>query len=235
MSEPAAGGVPGSELATLRAELDRLDDQLHDLLMQRAAIATRIGASAEKGRVKLRPGREAAILRRLRGRHHGPLGFAGVVRVWREILAGSLAMQGAVSVAVPHSVQGLASAHFGAGPALGVVATTADALASVREGRSDLAVIPAGDEGWPLRLTDTAPRLYVVALLPIWTGGGLDGPGAYVISPQPPDPSGQDMTLLRDADGKLVERPGFPDTITPDVLGAYALPLDRPMDQGTPL
>ncbi|MBV9913984.1 MAG: chorismate mutase, partial [Sinobacteraceae bacterium] len=53
------------DLNELRAELDRIDDALHDLLMARAETVEEVGALRAKGNVPLRPGREAAILRRL--------------------------------------------------------------------------------------------------------------------------------------------------------------------------
>ncbi|HYZ32124.1 MAG TPA: chorismate mutase, partial [Crenalkalicoccus sp.] len=61
-------------LAALRAEIDTLDDALHDLLMRRAGVVARLAASRAKGDAPaLRPGREAAVLRRLLARHAGPL------------------------------------------------------------------------------------------------------------------------------------------------------------------
>ncbi|MEN9499161.1 MAG: hypothetical protein RIS83_980, partial [Pseudomonadota bacterium] len=60
-------------LQALRAEIDALDDAMHDLLMRRAAVVARMAASRAKtgGGSPLRPGREAAVLRRLLGRHQG--------------------------------------------------------------------------------------------------------------------------------------------------------------------
>lgn len=101
---PPSGTV---ELALLRAELDRLDDALHDILLARADIVARVGASTGKGVVKLRLGRQAAILRRLLARHHGPYPASAVPRLWLELLAGSTAMQGpfAIAVAQGHATQ----------------------------------------------------------------------------------------------------------------------------------
>ena len=97
-ASPAAPAAPGPEtsLAALRAEIDAIDDALHDLVMRRAAVVARMAASRVKGDASsLRPGREASILRRLLARHSGALPPAALVRLWREILSASNAMQGA--------------------------------------------------------------------------------------------------------------------------------------------
>ncbi len=92
--------APRTGFHALRAELDRIDDELHDGLMRRAEIVPEIGALGAKGGVPLRPGREASIIRRLLARNRPPLQPATVVRIWRELLAGSTAQQRAMLVAV---------------------------------------------------------------------------------------------------------------------------------------
>ena len=62
---PLAPDTEAHSLAALRAEIDRMDDALHDLLMRRAEVVAQVGALHAKGRVPLRPGREASIVRRL--------------------------------------------------------------------------------------------------------------------------------------------------------------------------
>ena len=91
-----AGG--SRTLAALRAELDRIDDALHDLLMERAGVVEQVARAGKRG--VLRPGREAAIIRRLLARHHGGLPAHTLARIWRELLAGTTAMQGGFGMAV---------------------------------------------------------------------------------------------------------------------------------------
>jgi chorismate mutase / prephenate dehydratase len=191
--------APPAEVAALRAEIDATDDALHALLIQRAAVVERLRASGVKSGHPLRPGREAAILRRLFGRHDGPLPRAALFRVWREILASSLAQQGGFTVAALPSVEAVARAHFGLGTPLRPQATPARALAALSSGEASVAVLPMpGEEeppeaAWWLGLDAT--RLSVIAKLPF-----LAAPGAapaLVVSPSAPDPSGEDRTLLR--------------------------------------
>ena len=88
-ARPDTAAPPTAEdLARLRAEIDALDDAMHDLLMRRAAVVARMARSGIKSATgSFRPGREALIMRRLIGRHRGPLPAAAVLRVWREVIA----------------------------------------------------------------------------------------------------------------------------------------------------
>src|SRR3979490_996114 len=85
------------DLIALRARLDELDDKIHDLLMDRARVVENVARSGKAA--AFRPGREAAILRRLLARHTGKLPPQTLVRMWREMLAGTTAMQTAVTIA----------------------------------------------------------------------------------------------------------------------------------------
>lgn len=194
-----------ADLTTLRAEIDAIDDGLHDLLMRRAAITGRLAAERIKGQGgSFRPGREAAIFRRLLARHSGGLPPAALLRIWREIIASSLAQQGNFSVAVlaprPDSPAiDLARGHFGANTPWRAHPTPARALAAVSAGEATVAVLPAPEDGeapgtvwWP-RLE--APRLQVVAALPFLAPAR--GPKALVVAASAADPTGRDRSLLR--------------------------------------
>ncbi|MBW8269384.1 chorismate mutase [Caldovatus aquaticus] len=196
------------DLAALRAELDALDDALHDLLMRRFALVGRLAESRAKGDgPALRPGREAQILRRLLARHAGPMPAAALVRLWREILAASTALQGPFSVAVfaPSAGSGharLAREHFGAATPIRPLPTPAQALAAVAAGEASVAVLPAPEEedtpeaAWWTKLD--SPRTQVVARLPFYRPRFVAGdPEALVVSVLPADPTGRDRTLIR--------------------------------------
>lgn len=201
MPDTTATPPVAAEIASLRAEIDAIDDAMHDLLMRRSAVVGRLAGSRAKGvGSPLRPGREAAVLRRLLARHAGPLGRDRIVRIWREIFMASTAIQGAFAVAVfaPGEEAALAREHFGPLTPLRVHPTPARALSAVSEGEASVAVLPVPAEGaeaetaWWARLD--VPRLQVVARLPFLSGP--DSAGALVVAPVPPDPSGLDRTLL---------------------------------------
>lgn len=195
-------------LAALRAKLDRIDDALHDLLMRRAAVVEQVGNSGKPG--AYRPGREAAIIRRLLARHAGLLPPQTVVRIWREMLAGTTAMQGPFSIAVCQTdaaagfIQ-LTREHFGALTPVLVHRSPAQAIANVTAGAASVAVLPMPSESekprdawWTALLHDDAPRIHIAARLPFWTRRPEGAPStqALVVAAIPPDPSGQDRTLL---------------------------------------
>src|ERR1700760_3556664 len=98
------------DLSVLRARLGELDDKIHDLLMERALVIENVARSGKAA--VFRPGREAEILRRLLGRHTGKLPPQTVVRMWREMLAGTTAMQTLVTIAATQTAS-LAREHFG--------------------------------------------------------------------------------------------------------------------------
>src|ERR1700758_2896810 len=90
-----------SDLADLRRRIDAIDDQMHDLLMERAEIVAQVAASKRGGDVAFyQPAREAQILRRLAARHHGILPVAPVLRIWREMLAATVRLETPFAVAV---------------------------------------------------------------------------------------------------------------------------------------
>lgn len=223
MPDAPSTPVPSSEIAALRAEIDALDDALHDLLMRRSAVVGRLAGSRAKGDgPPLRPGREAAVLRRLLSRHVGPLGQDRIIRIWREIFMASSAIQGSFSVAVhaPGGEARLAQEHFGPITATRIHATPARALAAVSAGEASVAVLPVPAEGEDAATAWWAwldvPRLQVVARLPFMAA--TDGHGALVVAPVPADPSGQDRSLVlieaearasRTRVAQLIEEAGF--------------------------
>ncbi len=149
---PGLAATPAEELALLRAELDHLDDVLHDTLRSRAAIVARIGASAAKGTLKLRMGRQAEILRRILARHDGAYPPASVVRVWLELLAGTIAMQAPFCVAVGQAegdaaLTATAREQFGALARLRAWGSVGQAIGEVRAGTASVAVLPLPHEG----------------------------------------------------------------------------------------
>jgi chorismate mutase len=206
----AAQGNPVPTLADLRAELDGLDDGLHELLMRRAEVVVRIAALGAKGRVPFRPGREARIIRRLLARHHGALPALALPRLWRELFAATTAIQGAFVISVCDAAGdgafvACAREHFGALTPLRVARTPAQAIREVSTGTATAAVVPlprdeeaAPEAWWTALLPRDEPRIHVVARLPFWEPrpDGASRAQALVIAAVPPDPSGDDRSLI---------------------------------------
>jgi len=85
-----------AELAQVREEIDRLDEQIQTLISERAKLAFRVRSSKGEQRHAVdfyRPEREAQILRGVVARNQGPLSDSEMVRLFREIMSACLAQQ----------------------------------------------------------------------------------------------------------------------------------------------
>lgn len=209
---PSSAGV-GPDLVSLRAELDRLDDALHDMVLRRAEVVARVGALGVKGRVPLRPGREAAIVRRLLARHGGGFPAGSLVRLWRELICGMTSLQRPLRIAICDTARAgqdpgyLAAAreHFGALTPMHVYPSPAQAIHEISAGLAVAAVLPLPREDetpreawWTALLHRDDPRIHVVARLPFWAARPEGSPQvqAFVASAAAPDPSGADRSLI---------------------------------------
>jgi chorismate mutase/prephenate dehydratase len=235
-SFPVEDGLPA-----LRQALDGLDDRILDLLLQRAAIVERV-ATAKKGG-PLRPGREAAIIRRLLGQHEGALPRYSIVRIWREIFASSVAQQQNVLVAVCDPAMdgrfpAAAREHLGALTPLRVYRSAAQAIGEVVEGRAGAAILPLPGEGaadgrewWPgLLQQHQKGRIHVVARLPFWRNRPEGAPAvqALVIAGSPADPSGDDISLIALEMEAQISRVSLAQTLTTAGFKPLSILLNRP-------
>lgn len=195
-------------LDDLRRRIDRLDDALHDALMQRAELVAEVARrKAADATPPLRPGREAQILRRLVARHRGAFAKPVLVRLWRELLSGTTAMQAKLEVVVTAPPTGtslwdLSRDHFGSQTAMTPLRSAGEVVSAVIEGRASLGIVPVpgpreGD-GWWRRLMSADPQKpRVIARLPFGARGNArpEDADAFVIARIEPEPSGDDVSL----------------------------------------
>jgi chorismate mutase-like protein len=153
-------------LGELRAEIDALDESLHDLLIRRAEITrsiAKVKRPATQGDEKvppaIRPAREAQIIRHLLAHHKGDLPRRVIVRIWREIIAASLQAQTKFHVHV-YTGEGegqgafgdLVHAHFGSLTPVREHSRAAVVVQECAEEIDSLGVVPfpeMADEGVP--------------------------------------------------------------------------------------
>jgi len=148
-------------LDRLRREIDRIDDALHDLLIERAEVVQRVGTlKGRTGAPVFRPGREARILRRLTARRAGQMPPEVVVRIWREIISALIRLEGPFTVAVyaPAGVSAyrdLAQDHFGTLTPTLDYGSAGQVVSAVIQRQAAVGVLPvpteltsAGDEAW---------------------------------------------------------------------------------------
>ena len=207
-------------LDDLRGEIDEIDDAIHALVMRRAAMAERIAAAKDDtarndGRAAagyLRPGREAAVLRRLVACHSGSFPLPSLVHLWREIMSSLVRLQGPFSVAVYTVADNpgywdLARDHYGSTTPLIACQSAIQVLREVTEGRATVGVLPFPQEGdaapwWPFigNARNNEPK--VIARLPFLvanqaTGGATRGQvSAVAVASLTPEETGDDRSLL---------------------------------------
>ncbi|HYM32084.1 MAG TPA: chorismate mutase [Candidatus Cybelea sp.] len=198
------------ELGALRREIDEIDDRIHDLLMRRTDVVERIAVvkrQATGGPVFMRPGREAAILRRLLARHKGTLPRAVIARVWRELISAYCRLEGPFSVAVlaPAKSVGywdMARRHYGSSTQMMLYRNVPQVLSAVTEGQGVLGILPVPQEGesdpwWP-HLGIGTGKLRIVMRLPFLLddAGQFEKVTALVVAAAEPEPSGDDASYI---------------------------------------
>ena len=163
-------------LAYLRAEIDRIDEGMHRLLMERGEIIDRLIAvkrTAQSGSA-FRPGREAAMMRLLAERHRGLLPLDTVEGIWRVIIATFTYVQAPFCVHADASggdgpMRDSARFHFGFTVPYAPHAGAESVIAAVARSRGDLGIVRL-DQGasagaWWGRLAGPG-RPKVIARLP---------------------------------------------------------------------
>ena len=136
-------------LDALRQAIDHIDDQIHDLLMERSRRVQQVGELKERSVVPVsfyRPEREALIHRRLEARHRGALPVAAVHRIFREIISASLNLEKKLSVIYlgPEATftHQAATKQFGSSALMLPVRTIDDVFHEVEVRRADFGVAP---------------------------------------------------------------------------------------------
>jgi len=200
-------------LNALRGEIDAIDEEIHDLLVRRTRVVEKIGASKGDAKSAHRPGREAQIIRRLVDRHGGAFPKQALVRVWREILAAFVSLQGPFSVAVhePEDSCGfgdLARGHYGSQTPVTAHSSAPRVIDEVMRGKATVGVlaVPVRDDiqpWWPHLMSRDAAAPLVIARLPFAGSGNCraDSLEALVISRVAPEETGRDRSFVAlDAD-----------------------------------
>ncbi len=137
-------------LEEIRKQIDSIDNQVHDLLMQRASLVSSVAlAKKESGLQIVQPAREARMMRRLLSRHKGPLPKKTIIRIWRELVGSVSLLQTGLSVVIADESDGyahwdMAKNYFGSAVPMQVVKGQQAVISQVLEDKSSFAVLP-----WP--------------------------------------------------------------------------------------
>jgi chorismate mutase len=163
-------------LGELRKEIDRIDETMHGLLMERGEIINRlisVKKTQESGSA-FRPAREADMMRRLVQRHHGILPLDTAESIWRVIIATFTHVQAPFSVHADLSagdamMRDSARFHFGFTVPFVTHVGAAGVVEAVSESKGDLGLVPAfatahGGAWWTALEFASAPK--IIARLP---------------------------------------------------------------------
>ena len=164
------------QLADLRREIDRIDEAMHRLLLERGEIVGRLikaKRTTESGSA-FRPAREADMMRRLVERHSGILPLDTVESIWRVIIATFTFVQAPFRVHADFSAGEAAMRdcerfHFGFTVPLVGHMGPAGVLAAVADSAGDLGLAPVrgtvgGGVWWAALEPEAAPK--IIARLP---------------------------------------------------------------------
>ena len=138
------------DLADVRKEIDQIDQQLHQLINQRAKCAQQVAevkvAEDGKDAVFYRPEREAQVLRAVMERNQGPLSNEEIARLFREIMSACLALERPLKVAYlgPEGTftQQATLKHFGQSAICKPFAAIDEVFREVESGAVDYGVVP---------------------------------------------------------------------------------------------
>jgi chorismate mutase len=163
-------------LADLRREIDRIDEAMHGLLMERGQIIDRLIATKQTQETgsAFRPAREADMMRRLVDRHKGILPLDTAESIWRVIISTFTFVQAPFSVhadlsAGDAAMRDSARFHFGFTVPFVPHMGAASVVAAVFDSKGDLGLVPAftmaGANAWWSALEfESAPK--IIARLP---------------------------------------------------------------------
>ncbi|MFN3229391.1 MAG: chorismate mutase [Asticcacaulis sp.] len=225
MNEPSSPTTHLS-LAEVRREIDAIDSELLRLLDARARLASAVAAAkrAEPDAATaspLRPARETAILRDRLGAPRQGAGPRLILKVWRELMGESLALQGGLDIRAwggrqATAVYHMARCRFGAANPV-VMTETPEAALKACDGPRGVAVLSLETgQGWWARLL-LRPDLVVFSTLPELAS---EGPmRALVVGPVATEPTGHDLTLW------VTDAPEPADQII-DILGRIGFAAD---------
>lgn len=146
------------ELARLRQSIDQLDQQIQQLINERARCAQQVAevkqkyAKAGETPVFYRPEREAQILRRVMKNNPGPVPDAVMAGLIREVMSVCLSLEQPLDVACVQSDHGhghqAAARHFGQAARLHHYSSDQEALDALLAGSADYAVIDSASAFW---------------------------------------------------------------------------------------
>lgn len=223
--------TPEEQLAILRARIDAKDEELAQLFISRIGIIREVAKLKGEhwpNNCHIRPGREGqmhhAIARRFTGSDFPPL---AALAIWRQLIGASTHIESPLNVVtlVAHPEHAwLAREYFGLQIGAQLAPTLVDALAHLRNGPSNILILPAPSETndwWKGAEGIRAADLAIFAMLPVVSDNLPQGSQpAVALAKLDPEDSGDDISY-HVHEKELIVRPGFHPDEPGIFLGAH--------------
>jgi chorismate mutase len=209
-------------LADLRANIDRIDAQLHELLIKRGEIIDRLIAVKAGAGSAFRPEREAEMMRNIVSRHKGILPLDTVESIWRIIISTFTYVQANYRVHADVSagdaqMRDCSRFHFGfTVPFVPHEGTTA-VIDFVAAAKSDLGLVAvSGGKGawWMQLMPASAPK--IICRLPfVERRDHPAGLPLFVIAKPLSEATARDVVLYAVGAARAPEKLAFPADVEP--------------------
>ena len=212
------------KLHKLRDAIDQIDAEILQLIARRMTLSDDVIA-AKNGEAAFRPGREAALVRRLAAMESG-MAPAVLLGIWRQIMSASLTRQNKdLTFAVHQAALPAAIWHMGSALTARHCDDFHSVLALLDSASCRYGLVPATKDDTALAQAICAiPKFYIMARTPLFPIPTVTP--AYILADYLPDESGDDISLFAalqaDDSYRIVAVDGYFDGHVPEECGPAA-------------
>ena len=211
------------KLRRLRGAIDQLDADILRLISQRLTLSDEVIA-AKNGEAAFRPGREAALIRRLAAMD-SDIAPGMLLGIWRQIMAASLSRQNKdLSFAVHQAAAPAAIWHMGSALQAHMCDDYASVVALLDSASCRYGFVPATEDAALAKALLASRQLYIIAHTPLFPIETVTP--AYILADYLPDESGDDISLFAvpqaDDSVQIMAIDGYIDDHIPEAFGTAA-------------
>jgi len=173
-------------LLSIRKKIDKIDNKIHDLLMERAELVKDVKKEKRKENnsdiIIYRPAREYEILIRLIKRHKGIISIKSLISIWRSLISTYISIQGQLKVTFTGNIDEIVSHHFGSDIKKIKNKSSLSCLKSLVDNKCNIIVLPFPNQqyDWWINLNNY-PNIFVIGGLSDGLSGDIQ---ALVLSKQ---------------------------------------------------
>lgn len=195
------------DLSEFRVKIDKIDDQIINLLIERTEIVKQVGqhkAKTSASRSFIRAGREATMLRNLTKKAGDKFPPAAIATIWRIIISMSLCTEQKMSIAAyvsgsDKSCIWRAREYYGSFINITPFSSTDEVIANVANGDISIGILPLIDDSknpWWVRPQEEKNDVYVFARIPFVESRELLSPPVLAIANVTPESTGDDVSVI---------------------------------------